>query len=75
METFKFTKTVLDFEENQEAISAIELELGRKLIVDEEIDLEQYRGLCNGKECEDGKICVLGHCVDDDVPTELEIEP
>lgn len=70
MATFKFTKTVLENPDNEDAILGIEAELGRQLVVDEVLDLEAYRGLCNGKQCADGEVCVLGNCIKDDLPNQ-----
>lgn len=70
MKTFKFTKAVLENEDNQDAILGIEAELGRALNVDEvlEYDLSADGADCGGKTCPLDHICVLGHCVKDDVP-------
>lgn len=68
MGTFKFTKTVLEDEANVEALEAIQERLGRELLVDEV--LEYGEGDCGGKTCPVNHVCVLGHCVKDDVPEE-----
>lgn len=71
MGTIKFTKTVLD-SLKAEAKVDIETKLGRTLVLDEVIDTsdfdEEYSGLCNGKECKAGEVCVFGNCVKDDTP-------
>lgn len=72
MEQFTFTKEILDFEGNKEAISNIEEAIGRSLIEGETL---HYDGAdCNGKTCDDGYKCVLGNCVKNNLPEE-ELEP
>lgn len=61
------TKEFLEKEHHQEAIQGIEAHLGRSLVVGETIGDDG--ALCDGKECPAGQICLLGHCVDDDVPS------
>lgn len=68
MGTFKFTKTVLENEANVEAIANIQSKLGRELSVDEVLEYDTDGADCNGKACRLDEICVLGHCVKDDVP-------
>lgn len=65
---FKFTKTVLSNPENEQSLEAIETKLGRALQVDEV--LEYSTEDCGGKTCPLDHICVLGHCVKDDVPSD-----
>lgn len=67
MKKVTITSSMLDREENAEAITNIEKHLGRNLIAGEELDLDGGK-LCNGKECGDGEICIFGNCVKDDVP-------
>lgn len=70
MEKLYITEEFLSKEYHAEAISAFSEHIGKEL---EAGDVVEYsRELCDGKICPEGKICVLGHCVDDDVPEQPE---
>lgn len=61
------SEELLGDESYKEAVENIERISGTKLVAGEVFEFEDS-ALCNGKECAEGEICVLGNCVKDDVP-------
>lgn len=66
--TITITEGFLSKDHHKDAIQALSDQEGKELEVGDVITYSTAE--CNGRTCPAGQICILGHCVDDDVPQE-----